>query len=56
VVTLNLGCTFMLFQGFLRHGYVTSEHNAAECIEVIFFGARLDDLDQVLFLLYYSLP
>lgn len=45
-----------LFQALLGHGYVTSEHNAAECIEVIFFVARLNDLGQVLFLLHYSLP
>lgn len=45
----------MLFEA-LRHGYVTSEYNAAECIEVIFFVARLDDLGEVLFLLYYSIP
>lgn len=30
-----------LFQALLRHGYVTSEHNAAECIEVIFFCCKI---------------
>lgn len=33
ILSLEYTSTSAVFQAFLRHGYVTSEHNAAKCIE-----------------------